>query len=50
MSHFSETCTIKNKIELDLFHYATKSDLKDATGADTSQFDHNNNNLIIIII
>ena len=38
MSHFSETCTIKNKIELDLVHYATKSDLKNATGADTSQF------------
>ena len=26
------------KVELDLFNYATKTDLKDATGVDTSSF------------
>ena len=26
------------KVELDLYNYATKTDLKNATGADTSSF------------
>ena len=40
MSYFPEPLTIKNNIEveLDLSHYATKSNLKNAPGADTSQF------------
>ena len=40
MSYFPEPLTIKNNIEveLDLSHYATKSNLKIAPGADTSQF------------
>ena len=40
MSHLSEPCTNKNKIELelDLPNYATKSDLKNATGVVVSQF------------
>ena len=29
----------KVKVELDLSNYATKSDLKSATGGDTSKFD-----------
>ena len=42
MNYFPETHTNKNKIEieLDLSNYAPKSDLKNATGIDTSQF-HN---------
>ena len=28
----------KVKVELDLFNYATKTDLKNATGVDTSKF------------
>ena len=41
MSYFPETYThSKNKIEtdLDLFNYATKSDLNNTTGIDTSDF------------
>ena len=40
MRHLSEPCTNKNKIELelDLPNYATKSDLKNATGVVVSQF------------
>ena len=40
MSYFSPDNHSKNKIEveLDLTSYATKSDLKNAAGADTSQF------------
>ena len=40
MSYFPELCTNKNKteVELDLFNYVVKSDLKKATGNDTSQF------------
>ena len=40
MSYFSEPYarTYKIEIELDLSNYATKSDLKNATGVDTSQF------------
>ena len=43
MSFFPEPYTNKNKIrvELNLSNYATKSDLKHATGADTSQFAKN---------
>ena len=40
MSYFPPYSYSKNKIEveLDFSNYATKSDLKNATGADTSQF------------
>ena len=40
MSYFSCNIHRKKKIEvvLDLSNYATKSDLKNATGVDTSQF------------
>ena len=40
MSYFPELFTNKNKleVELDLSNYANKSDLKNATGADTLQF------------
>ena len=40
MSYFPPYIHSKNKteIELDLSNYATKSDLKNATGADTSKF------------
>ena len=40
MSYFPPSSYSKNKIEveLDFSNYATKSDLKNATGADTSQF------------
>ena len=40
MSYFLELHTNKNKIEVevDLSNYATKSDLKNATGIDTLQF------------
>ena len=40
MSYFPEPVHSKNKIkvELDLANYATKSDLKKATGVDTSDF------------
>ena len=38
MSYFPPSSHSKNKIKLDLPNYATKSDLKCATGADTSQF------------
>ena len=39
MSYFLPYRNSKNKIEveLDLFNYATKSDLKNATGVDTSE-------------
>ena len=40
-SYFSEQNTLsknKIKVELDLSSYATKSDLKNATGVDTSKF------------
>ena len=40
MSYFPPYGRSKNKIEveLNLSNYATKSDLKNATGVDTSQF------------
>ena len=40
MSYFSEPYTNKNiiEVELNLSNYATKSNLKNATGVDTSQF------------
>ena len=43
MSYFSPYGHSKNKIkvELDLSNYATKSDLKSATGVDISQFAEN---------
>ena len=34
----SRSFRIRVKFELDLFNYATKSNLKNATGADTSKF------------
>ena len=38
--YFSESNSlgVKVKLELDLSNYATKSDLKNATGVDTSKF------------
>ena len=44
MSYFLESYTRgenKIKFELDLANYATKSDLKNATGVDTSEFAKN---------
>ena len=40
MSHFPPYCHSKNKfeVELDLSNYATKSELKHATGVDISKF------------
>ena len=40
MSHFPPYCHRKNKfeVELDLSNYATKSELKHATGVDISKF------------
>ena len=40
MSYLPELCTNKNKteVELDLFYYVVKYDLKKATGNHTSQF------------
>ena len=40
MSYLPELCTNKNKteVELDLFYYVVKCDLKKATGNHTSQF------------
>ena len=38
--YFTKTCSLYRiiKVELDLSNYATKSDVKIATGADTSSF------------
>ena len=43
--YFSESNSlgVKVKLELDLSNYATKSDLKNATGVDTSKFAKNVN-------
>ena len=38
MSYFPPYGHSKNKIHLDLSNYATQSQLKNATGVDTSQF------------
>ena len=40
VSHFPEPTHSKNKLKIDLnlFSYATKSDLKNGTGADKSKF------------
>ena len=35
---FSEQKSLGAKVELNLSNYATKADLKNATGVDTSQF------------
>ena len=35
---FSEQKSFGGKVELNLSNYATKADLKNATGVDTSQF------------
>ena len=35
---FSKQKSLGGKVELNLSNYATKADLKNATGADTSQF------------
>ena len=40
MNYFPEPAPSKNeiKIDLDLFYYATKSEIKSATGVNTSKF------------
>ena len=45
ISYFSSYSYTKNKVEVDLrlFNYATKYDLKKATGVDTSRFAKNDN-------
>ena len=43
MSYFPKpyTCTNKIKVQLRLSNYATKSDLKNVTGVDTTKFAEN---------